>query len=177
LNRDRDREYLSSLSVRKLIDLFFVHIRNMFRVDGLYFLGIEEKFGTDAATEIDRSCWRTMAAIEAREIGRFLGKPRFLIPDIMEALQLTSWSLDQKHKEIEVKEGKGVFRVVSCETQLARRKKGLSEFPCKQVRYEYLKAFVQGLNPQANVLCRLCPPDKHTEELWCEWEFNLKNQF
>lgn len=174
MDRDKDRAFLLSLPKQKLIDLFFMHIRNVFRVDGLYFLGIEEKFGTEAATEIDRSCWRTMAALEAREIGRFLGRSRFLIPDIMEALQLTSWSLDQKHKEVEVSEANGLFRVVRCETQLTRMRKGLPEFPCKQVRHEYLKTFAQELNPHVDVLCRICPPDRHSEELWCEWEFRLK---
>lgn len=174
MDRDRDRALLSSLPEQKLIDLFFMHIRNIFRVDGLYFLGIERKLGTEAATEIDKSCWRTMAAIEAREIGRFLGRSQFSVPNIMEALQLTSWSLDQRHKEVEVSPAKGVFRVVSCETQLTRRRKGLPEFPCKQVRYEYLRAFAQELNPQLDVLCHVCPPDRHSEKLWCEWEFRSK---
>lgn len=174
MNRERDRAYLAGLPEQKLIDLFYMHVKNIFRVDGLYFLGIEEKFGTQAATEIDRSCWKTMAAIEAREIRRFLERSEFLIPDIVEALQLTSWSLDQRHKEVEVSEDKGLFRVVSCDTQLTRRRKGLSEFPCKQVRHEYLKAFAQELNPEVDVLCHVCPPDKHSENLWCEWEFRLK---
>ena len=174
MDRDKDSALLSSLPEQKLIDLFFMHIRNIFRVDGLYFLGIEEKFGTEAATEIDKSCWRTMAAIEAREIGKFFGRSQFSVPDIMEALQLTSWSLDQKHKEIEISLANGILRVVRCDTQLTRKRKGLPEFPCKQVRHEYLKAFAQELNPQIDVLCRVCPPDRHSEELWCEWEFRSK---
>lgn len=174
MDREKDHELVSSLPEEKLIDLLFMHIRNIFRVDGLYFLGIEKKFGTEVATEIDRSCWKAMAAIEAHEIGRFLGRSQFPIPDIMEALQLTSWSLNQSHKEVEVNQAKGVFRVVSCDTQLTRRRKGLSEFPCKQVRYEYLKVFAQELNPQVDVLCHVCPPDRHSEELWCEWEIRSK---
>ena len=174
LDREKDHALVSSLSKEKLVDLLFMHIRNVFRVDGLYFLGIEKKFGTDVATGIDKSCWKKMAAIEAREIGRFLGRSLFPIPDIMEALQLTSWSLDQGHKEVEVNQAKAVFRVVSCDTQLTRRRKGLPEFPCKQVRFEYLKAFVQELNPQVDVLCHVCPPDRHSEEIWCEWEFRSK---
>jgi len=38
-------------------------------VDGLYFLGIE-KFGTEAATEIDASVWEAMAHIEAKSLQR-----------------------------------------------------------------------------------------------------------
>jgi len=48
-----DREMLSKISRKKLLDLFFLQIRNLWRVDGLYFLGIEKRFGTDASTEVD----------------------------------------------------------------------------------------------------------------------------
>ena len=173
MSADQDSVLLSSLAKEKLIDLLIIHARNTFRVDGLYFLGIEEKFGTESALQIDTKCWKTMGEMEAHEIRKFTGKSRFLIPDAMEALQFTSWSLDQRHKVVDVSEEKGVFRVVQCRTQLTRLKKGLSEFPCKEVRYEYLKAFAKELNPQIEVACRMCPPDRRSEDSWCEWEFML----
>ncbi|MCJ7699422.1 hypothetical protein MUO56_04160, partial [Candidatus Bathyarchaeota archaeon] len=61
-----DRETLAKMPLKKLLlDSFFLQIRNIWRVDGLYFLGIERKFGTEAATEIDAGVWESMAAIEA----------------------------------------------------------------------------------------------------------------
>jgi hypothetical protein len=173
LNADQDHALLSGLTKRKLIDLLIIHTRNIFRVDGLYFLGIEEKFGTRSAVQIDRQCWETMGAMEAHEIKKFMGKSRFPVADFMEALQFTSWSLDQRHKVVDISKEKGVFRVVQCRTQLTRLKKGWSEFPCKEVRYEYLKAFAKELNPQIEVACRMCPPDRRSEDSWCEWEFML----
>lgn len=173
LSADKDDVLLSSLTKKKLIDLLMLHTRNVFRVDGLYFLGIEEKLGIDGAVQVDRQCWKTMGAIEAHEIKKFMRKPRFLLADIMKALQFTSWSLHQKQKTVEVMKGKGVFRVVQCRTQLTRLEKGLPEFPCKEVRYEYLKAFAMELNPQINVACRTCPPDRHSKDYWCEWAFTM----
>jgi hypothetical protein len=173
LSADKDHVLLSSLTKKKLIDLLMLHMRNVFRVDGLYFLGIEEKFGTDSAVQIDRQCWKTMGAIEAHEIKEYMGKSPFLVADVMNALQFTSWSLDQKHKTVKVNMEKGVFRVVQCRTQLTRLGKGLPEFPCKEVRYEYLKAFAMELNPQINVACRTCPPDRHSKDYWCEWAFTM----
>jgi len=54
LSEEQDRQMLGSVPKEKLFDLFFLHIRNLWRIDGLYFLGIEEKFGTNAATEIEK---------------------------------------------------------------------------------------------------------------------------
>ena len=63
-----DREMLAKMPIEKLLDFFFLQIRNLWRVDGLYFLGIEKKFGTEAATEIDSGVWEAMAQIEAKSL-------------------------------------------------------------------------------------------------------------
>lgn len=39
-----DRETLVEMPSEKLLDYFFFQIRNIWRVDGLYFLGIVKKF-------------------------------------------------------------------------------------------------------------------------------------
>jgi len=171
MSADTDHELLSHLPKGKLVNLLRMHARNVLRIDGLYFLGIEEKFGTCSAIEIDRQCWKTMGAIEAHEIKKLMRRSRFTVPKVMQALQLSSWSL--YHTDKEVDEKKGVFRVVRCKTQLTRLKKGLPEFPCKTVRYEYLRAFASELSPQIEVVCRICPPDRDANDSWCEWEFKI----
>jgi hypothetical protein len=55
----------------------------------------------------------------------------------------------------------------------ARLSKELGEFPCKKVRFGYLKTFAKTLNPNVEVNCLICPPDKHPKEAWCKWEFTL----
>jgi len=173
---DRDREMLLETPKEKLLDLLFYHIHNLWRVDGLYFLGIEERFGTEAATEIDTDCWRLMGRLEARELKDLLKIKNNSVPALMRALRHTSWSLDNRDKEIEVSEKRGVYRVTKCRTQEARIKKGLGEFPCKSVRFTYLKSFTEEFNPSIEVDCRACPPGKHPPDVWCEWEFKPKRQ-
>ncbi|HVP41705.1 MAG TPA: DUF6125 family protein [Candidatus Krumholzibacteriaceae bacterium] len=166
-----DIEMLGKLSKEKLFELFFQQIRNLWRVDGLYFLGIEERFGTDAATLIDATCWRTMGKLEARELKVLLGVKESTIPALIETLKHTSWALYQTGKGTKVTEEKAVFRITDCRTQKARIEKGLDEFPCKLVRFDYLKSFAEAFNSNIKVTCKTCPPDKHTEKCWCEWEF------
>jgi hypothetical protein len=67
-----DRKKLARMPLEKLLDYFFLQIRNLWRVDGVYFLGIEKKFGTEAATEIDASVWENMAVIEAKSLQKML---------------------------------------------------------------------------------------------------------
>ena len=174
LTREEDPEMVGKLSKQKILDLFFVQVRNIWRVDGLYFLGIEKKFGTEAATEIDANCWKIMGKLEARDLKALLKIKQNDVPSLMYALRNTSWALNQGDKEVKVSENKGIFRVVKCHTQLTRIRKGLEVFPCKTVRFTYLKAFAEEFNPNVEVECRICPPGERPPDVWCEWEFKLK---
>jgi len=168
-----DRQMLGEMPREKLLDLFFLQIRNIWRVDGLYFLGIEKRFGTQAATEVDRECWNTMAKLEARALSKVLGLIADSIDSFMTLLRNSSWALDITQKEVETSGDKAVLRIVECRTQKTRIAKGLSEFPCKPVRQEYLRSFARELNPKIRVRCVTCPPDEHPSGTWCEWEFTM----
>jgi len=169
-----DREMLARMPMEKLLDYFFLQIRNLWRVDGLYFLGIEQKFGTEAATEIDAGVWEAMAKIEAKSLQRmFQVGENPDIPTIIGLLRKSSWAQDQPFKTVEASRKKATLGVDKCRTQEARLSKGLREFPCKKVRFGYLKDFAKALNPNVEVNCLTCPPEKHPKTLWCKWEFTL----
>lgn len=165
---------MQGLPKEKVVELLSLQISNIWRVDGLYFLGIEENFGTDAATNIDRNCWNTLARLEARDLKELLELKSNDLESFMAALRATSWALYQEEKEWKVELNRAVFRVTSCRTQKSRIRKGVGEFPCKKVRWTYLKEFANAFNPEIEVNCIVCPPDEHDENLWCEWEFLIK---
>jgi Family of unknown function (DUF6125) len=169
-----DREVLKRMGMERLLDYFFLQIRNLWRVDGLYFLGIEKRFGTEAATEIDAGVWDAMAGIEAKALQKMFGigeKPD--IATIISLLGKSSWAMDQPFKTVEIGSKKAILRIDRCRTQETRVSKGLEEFPCKKVRFAYLRNFAKALNPDAKVECLVCPPDKHSKDSWCTWEFTV----
>jgi len=171
-----DYEMLKETPMETLLNLFFMHVRNIWRVDGLYFQGIEQRFGTDAATEIDTNCWKVLGKLEARELKNLLRIEKSDIPTLMRALRNTSWSLYQEEKQTEVSPVKGVYRVVKCRIQETRVSKALSVFPCKNVRFSYLKSFAEEFNPNIKVKCQVAPPEERPTGVWCQWEFSLKQR-
>ncbi|MCX6664256.1 MAG: DUF6125 family protein [Euryarchaeota archaeon] len=176
MSRNDDVKLLSQLPKEKIPDYIFMQLRNLWSVDGLYFLGIEQAYGTKTATDIDAHVWEVMGKIEARKLKEFLGITENDIPSMMNALQYTTWAVDLEDKEITIKKEHAVIRNVRCRVQNTRVSKGLKEFGCKPVRFGFLKAFAKEFNPDIIVKCTVCPPDSHPENLWCQWEFTYKEK-
>jgi len=174
ISREKDEKIIENIPKDKLADFVFMHLRDMWAVDGLYYLGIEENWGTDAATDIDRKVWEVMGKIEARKIKKLFDIEGSDIASVMKALSYSGWALDLEDKEIIIKEDRGIVRNVKCRVQNTRLSKGLPEFGCKPVRFGFLKSFAKEFNPEIEVVCNVCPPDEHPENLWCEWKFIIK---
>lgn len=172
MSRNADVMILSKIPNEKLPEYIFMQLRNLWAADGLYFLTIEELYGTEIATQIDAAVWAVMGKIEARKLKEFLGTNGTDIPSMMKALQYSTWALDLEDKEIIIKKNSAMIRNISCRVQNIRKSKGLKEFDCKSVRFGFLKAFAKEFNPDIIVKCTVCPPDEHPDNLWCQWEFH-----
>jgi len=174
MSREHDAQLIQQIPKEKLPEFIFLHLRNMWAVDGLYYMGIEKISNTEQATDIDRQVWEVMGKIEARRLKQFFHITNDDIPSMMKALEYSGWALDLEDKEIEIQPKQAIIRNITCRVQNTRIKKGLGEFGCKPVRFGYLNAFAKEFNSNIKVTCTMCPPDKHPDDLWCEWVFTLK---
>lgn len=171
--RTEDIELLRELDGGQYAELTFMHLRNMWAVDGLYYLGIEKRFGTEAATEIDAEVWAVMGKIEARRLKRLFGLGNGL-EDMIKGLKFSGWTMDLEDKEWEHHPEMTVLRNVECRVQNTRIRDGLPVFPCKKVRFGFLKAFAREFDDRIDVICEQCPPDELNGGKWCEWMFILR---
>ncbi len=176
MSREIDKKLISKIPRDVIADFILMHLRDMWAVDGLYYLGIEGKLGTKEATEIDRQVWEVMGKIEARKIKKLFDIKGNDVESLMKAIRYSGWALDLEDKEIIVEKNKGIIRNIKCRVQNTRLEKGLKEFGCKPVRWGFLKSFAKEFNPDIIVKCNVCPPDKHSKDLWCEWEFCNKEK-
>jgi len=60
-----------------------------------------------------------------------------------------------------------------CRVQSARKRRGLPDFPCKQVGIQEYSLFAKKIDPRIETKCIACPPDAHPDNYWCAWEFTL----
>ena len=85
--RKKDRELIQKIPTEKIPDFIFMHLRNLWAVDGLYYLGIEQEWGTNDATKIDKQVWAIMGKIEARRLKDFLNITTNDLPALIQVLQ------------------------------------------------------------------------------------------
>lgn len=142
-------------------------------VDALWFLAVEDKFGLDAAVNLNEEIWGKIATMAARDIKkRFCIRGRGL-SDIIEALSYFPWAIITGYKIVKKTENRAVLFVPSCPPQEARLRHGRAEFPCKKMHSAALANFAKVINEKVKLKCHFAPPDPHPEDIWCEWEFQL----
>lgn len=170
-----DRELFDAMDREQLYDYIFMQIKNIWRVDGMYFLGIEKRHDMQEATDVDAECWRYMGKVEARELKKFLGVDDLDPAGVLSVLRHTSWAVSHSLKTHRVDpDGSATFIVDACRTQKIRVDKGLFEHPCRQVREGYLQAFAAECNPEVELVCVSCPPDRTRDDVYCEWVFRYR---
>jgi len=159
----------------ELIELLRDAAVNWLAHDGLWFRAVEERFGLEAAMELDAKAWEKFTVLEAKRIMKRLGlKEGGGIPVLTQALKLRLYAQINAQEIGEVTADRLVFRMISCRVQEARERQGLAAFPCKPVGIVEYSGFARTIDPRIETRCLTCPPDPKPEGTWCAWEFTLK---
>jgi hypothetical protein len=164
--------FLESLSKEKLIEYIEILSKNFLTLDGYWFLGVEDRFGQNAAIEIDEEAWGKYAVSEARRVKDLLKAETWGLPELGNALQLISMA-HASGFEVALSADSLMLSVGNCRPQTARIRSGKGEFPCRTVGIAHLATFAKELNPRFRVKCIQCPPERSSEDAWCIWEFTL----
>jgi hypothetical protein len=162
---------ISELSREELLKLIEVYAKSWAAHDGCWFLAAEEKWGLETAMILDAASWKRFAPIEAERIKSAFGLPdNGGLPALEQALKLRMYALANKQEVVWTKTDILELHMVECRVQQARRRKGLRDFPCKQVSVTGFAGFAQGIDAEIRTECLACPPDD-VGEGYCRWRF------
>ncbi len=169
---DEGIKLLYDLSKEELVKIIVDDAKNWLAHDGLWFQAVEKRYGIDVAIEADIEAWRYFTVIEAKRIMERLGmEPGGGIPNLVECLKHRLYARLNLQDVIEQSENRVVFRMLDCRVQSARKRKGLDDFPCKNVGLVEYAEFAKAIDPRIKTRCIACPPDAHPDRFWCAWEF------
>jgi len=168
-------EKIDDLTKEELFELNKIYAKNWIAHDGLWFQAIENKYGMDLAIDMDREAWRRFTVIEARRLIEFLNLGKNSgIAGLKKALLFRLYSsLNEDDITVE-EENVLVYRVRTCRVQHARKKKGLSYFPCKSVGIVEYSLFAETIDERFETEVVSCHPDITDTECNCIWRFTLK---
>jgi hypothetical protein len=165
---------INQLSRDRLFALLEIFAKNWLAHDGLWFQAVEKAHDLDEAMKLDAHAWHRFSPIEAKRIKTFLDLPDQGGLEALEiALRFRLYAvLNKQHSELA--DGRLRFYMKDCRVQSARKRKGLPDFPCKEVGKVEYSRFAATIDPRIKTSCIACPPDAHPEAYYCGWEFWLE---
>ena len=165
---------IKDLSRELLAEMLADFARNWLAHDGLWFLEIEKRQGMETAIECDRDAWRQFSQIEAKRILKRHSIPQNSgLEGLKKALGLRMYAFLNEQEIYEEDEKGFSFRMKACRVQSARHRKGLPDFPCKEVGIVEYEEFARTIDERIRTKCLCCPPDDHPADYFCAWRFEL----
>ncbi|UCG62966.1 MAG: hypothetical protein JSV52_06710 [Candidatus Zixiibacteriota bacterium] len=166
---------IKQLSRETLEGMLTDFAKNWLAHDGIWFQAVEEKFGLEAAIQLDAAAWEKFTVIEAKRI-----MARHNIPEnsglagLKKALGFRLYSLLNTQVIGNETENSFEFYMVECRVQSARRRKQMPLFPCKEVGIVEYENFARTIDPRIKTECVCCPPDKEAgDKYYCGWRFSI----
>jgi len=156
------------------IELLEFMARNAVTMDGCWFREVEKRFGIQASVEINKAVEDYYAAVESRRIKELLQVEGDDLSTLAAVIPFSFWNSGMEIEIQRVSEDALLLTKHVCPPQLIRHRKGLEEYPCKEVGLTTQSAFARGINPDIKVTCVFAPPDEHPKDIWCQWRYELK---
>ena len=165
---------LEKLSKDTLIDLIKMYSRNWMTLDGLWFSGVEERYGLEAALDLDTRMWKIGSMTEAKRIKKLLRLGGGL-ENVLRAINFMSWAASFGY-EYNLSADRAIWTCRRCLPQEQRIKAGKGEFACRPTFDACFKNVAKIIEPTVKVKCIFCPPGPHPDDAWCQWEFSLSKE-
>ncbi|MFC1858072.1 DUF6125 family protein [Thermodesulfobacteriota bacterium] len=165
---------LLNMSKESLLTLLDSVAVNWIANDGVWFQTVEFTSGMTDAKRVNDTCWAHFSPFEAWSIKQFLNFPDDPgLKGLKKALRFRLYARINTQSLIDEDDGSLVLQMNECRVQVARKRKGLDDYPCKSVGLVEYPYFARAIDKRITTECIGCPPDEHPQEWYCSWRFKI----
>lgn len=165
---------MTSLSREKLDELKKAMAVNWLANDGIWFQSVEFAENMTIAKSCNDAAWSHFSPFEALRIKNLLAlgvNPG--LEGLKNALQFRLYADVNKQSIANETDTSFDFFMNECRVQIARKRKGLDDYPCKSAGIIEYTSFAQTIDARIKTKVIGCPPDKHPDEWFCGWHFYI----
>jgi hypothetical protein len=145
--------------------------------DGIWFQSVEKELSMLDAQRCAGCAIMKYCTFEAWSIKQFLGLPELAgLEGLKKGLRFRLYHQINTQTIIDEKPDSLVFQMNDCIVQSTRRRKGLTDYPCKSTGIGEYRSFAESIDPRIVTECIGCPPDNHPEEWYCAWRFTIRKE-
>ena len=166
-------DIMGRLSKEELVKVIQMFSKNWLTLDGLWFTLVEEKYGLEAALDLDLKMWQKNALIQARRIKKDIGIKDGGIEGVLKALRFMTFDASMPFEYSIDGSNQAQIWYTTCRPQEGRIRAGRGEFPCKTMGMACYGISAKTIDPRVKVECVFCPPDSHPLDVWCKWILSL----
>lgn len=168
---------LDDLSNEQLKELVRVYARNFLAIDGVWFQSVEQKWGMDEAMHHDCEAWKRYSVSEARRLKKFLQLDEHPgLEGLQQAFVFRFSAFVNSQVECFFEEQSLIFRVVDCQVQSTRKRKGMPLHPCLEIgRIEY-PYFARTIDERIGCEVLSCHPQITDPGCACAWRFYIEQK-
>ena len=164
-----DLDSMDKEGLRNVVDFM---LRQLMVMDSFWYLFLEDEYKSRIANKFNERVWQKVGQISARDIMQRFGIREKGLDGFIKALEYFPWTTIVGYR-FDLKPGELIISVPECPSQMARLKRDLGEYDCKEMHRGAFSSFAHEVDPAIVVECLHAPPDPHPPQRFCRWRFTV----